>query len=289
MKLPPLRIGRAPDPVLVERRATPFPNAYPFSTDVSYEQIMLGGLECLSLSPAHARGALLYVHGGGFRLGSPERLASFASILASRARCRVLLPRYPLAPESPFPAALTALRNAAAALSARPLIIGGDSAGGNLAAELCLTRAAPADGLILISPWLDLRVTAPSYTRCAASDRLFSREAASDAAATYLQGAAADDPLVSPILADVTGLPPTLIVVGGVEVLLDECLSFASRLAQAHVQVELHAVPEMQHAAPTFGPSTPGAAPALTAITDFLKRRLDELAGRREAEGAADG
>jgi monoterpene epsilon-lactone hydrolase len=186
----------------------------------------------------------------------------------------VIVPGYPLAPEYPFPTALVQLREAFAAIdTAQPLVIGGDSAGSNLALGLWQLGAA-ADALWLLSPWLDLRVTAGSYGRAAATDQLFSREMALDAREMYLQGHSPEDPLASPLLASLDGLPPTFVLAGGVEVLLDDSLALASQLASAGVDVECRVVPDMQHVAPTFGPDWPGAAAGLDAGIGFLERQF---------------
>ncbi len=280
---PALRTGRDASPELQERRLLALPGkGFPPITGIETREIELAGLGCLSSAPPNPRGVLFHIHGGAFRSGNPQRLRPFAETLASLVNCTVILPTYPLAPENPFPAALVRLQDAYTEVATgQPLVLGGDSAGGNLALSLWHMGAA-ADALCLISPWLDLRVAAASYERAAGTDQLFSREMAQDARQMYLQGHSPDDPLASPLLGAVDNMPPTFIVAGGVEVLIDDTLALFSRLATAGVDVECRVVPEMQHVAPTFGLDAPGAAAGLEAITGFLDRQF------RRGSGPAD-
>ncbi|MDB5452225.1 MAG: hormone-sensitive lipase, partial [Caulobacteraceae bacterium] len=235
-------------------------------------------LDCVSCSVENARGTLLHLHGGGFRMGGPRRLAPFAAVVAARVGCTVIVPGYPLAPENPFPGAFHGLLAAFEELDADgPLVIGGDSAGGNLAVGMCLLGAQP-DALMLISPWLDLRVQHAGFDRAAATDIMFSRESALDARAAYLQDHPPEDPLASPVLADISGLPPTFILAGGMEVLLDDSLDLAAKLATARVDVELRVVPDMQHVAPALNSEWDGSAAGLDAAIGFLKRYLGPAA-----------
>lgn len=269
------RTGRDAPAALLERRAMALPDdGFPVVHGVVTREIQLGPLRCLSCAVPEAHGVLFHIHGGGFRMGSPSRSRPFAETLASTLGCTVILPTYPLAPEEPFPAALLGLRDAFAAIdTAEPLVIGGDSAGGNLAIGLWQLGAV-ADALWLLSPWLDLRVKADSYVRAAQADQLFSRAMALDAREMYLQGHPPEDPLVSPVLASLDGLPATFLLVGGVEVLLDDSLALFSRLAVAGVDAECRVIPEMQHVAPTISSDWPGAAAGLNAGIGFLERQF---------------
>jgi acetyl esterase/lipase len=274
LALPPPRSGFAAPETLLERRTMPMPGGYPVDASIVTREVGLGPLSGISCAPPNPRGVLFHMHGGGFRLGSPARSQAFAATLAARLGCEVIMPAYPLAPENPFPAALVALREALESVKTDgPLVIGGDSAGGNLAVGLCLLDAA-ADALFLISPWLDLRIASDGYDRAASTDRLFSRAMATEARQMYLQEHPADDPLASPLLAPIGGLPDTFVLAGGVETLLDDSLAFAAGLASAGVDVECRVVPDMQHVAPTFGSDWPGAAAGLEASIQFLKRQF---------------
>lgn len=272
---PPLKPGREAPAELLARRAMALPgHGYPPPPSVVTQEIELGPLRCLSCSAPDAHGVLFHIHGGGFRGGNPSRSQPFAETVAARLGCTVILPGYPLAPENPFPAALLNLRDAFAAIdTSQPLVIGGDSAGGNLALGLWQLGAA-ADALWLLSPWLDLRVTAQAYDRAATTDQLFSREMALDAREMYLQGHSPEDPLASPLLGTLDGLPETFVLAGGVEVLLDDSLRLVSQLAAAGVDVECRIIPDMQHVAPTLGPDWPGSLAGLDASIRFLERQF---------------
>lgn len=218
---------------------------------------------------------IVHFHGGGFRQGAPEVCARYASALAHATGATVLCPAYRLAPEAPFPAGLNdgmrVLRHLAP--SPAPLMLAGDSAGGAIAAalaQLCARDGIAVAGLVLHSPWLDLRVTSASYRTNAGSDPLFSEGSATEAARMYLQGYPATDPLASPVLGDPALFPPTYISVGLGEVLLDDARAFHRRLIAASVPATLHEVAGMDHVAVTRGPDLPGSREVLAATLSFL-------------------
>jgi len=279
--LPPLRAGRAAPEDLVARRAgiaavTP-PPAVP--TGISLESSEIGGVACVVCSAVAPVVDMVYFHGGGYRLGTASGWASLAGELAARASARVVVVDYRLAPEDPFPAALhdaVAVARALLEESERPLLVGGDSAGGGLAMALVLAlrdaaTRAPA-GVILLSPWVDLTVTNPSYASNATRDEMFSFESASEAAELYLQDHDARDPLVSPALADLHGLPPAIVLVSAHEVLLDDACALAHAFGTAGIAVELHVVPDMPHVWPFMQPAHEASQRAFEAIARFAKR-----------------
>jgi acetyl esterase/lipase len=158
-----------------------------------------------------------------------------------------------------------------------PLILSGDSAGGGLATSLAAMAhqaGIPLAGLALLSPWLDLSVIDPAYTTNADTDPLFSAEAAREAAALYLQGHAADDPLASPLLGEVGGYPATYVSVGTGEVLAGDAQRLRDRLEQDGVPVTLHTVEGMEHVAVTRDHTLTGADETFYALTYFVKRVL---------------
>lgn len=277
--LPDERPGHDAEPDLLARRAMvaglPSPEPPP---GVTRTHSTLAGVASLTCSPPDPTATILYLHGGGYRLGTPAMWAAFASRLADAASARVEVLDYRLAPEHPFPAAL---RDATAAYGTllddgAPVVVAGDSAGGGLAAAVAVASAGagatPPRGLVLISPWVDLTVTADTYATHGARDQLFSREAATDAAALYLQGHPADDPLASPLFADAEAFPPTLLFAGGDEVLLGDAVAFTERLAVAGVSVEAHLVAGMQHVWPTLDLDHEEAQRALATIARFVTR-----------------
>ena len=283
--LPAYRTGRAAPEALIGRRAfmDTVPNPFPAMNDVSMTVEEMNGVRVLRFLPSSApKATMLYIHGGGFRLCAPDHYTGFASHIASAAGVEVISIDYRLAPEHPFPAAISDAAAVFAALSQEKrdnLVIAGDSAGGGLAASL--TRLVVAQGVvpmgvILYSPWLDLTVTRPSFDENGATDPLFSKAAAVEAAEQYLQGHAAQDPLASPIFGEVEDFPPSLISVGAHEVLRDDSLAFAEKLKAAQRDVELICTPHMQHVAPTRDPNLLGAAESMAATLAFLSRVLHQ-------------
>jgi acetyl esterase/lipase len=240
------------------------------------EPCALGGIAALRVRPVgHVRARVLHLHGGGFRMGLPEMDAPFAEALADACGVEVLLPRYRLAPEHPFPAGLNDAWTALQAMPTDlPLIVMGASAGGGLAAGAALLAARaglPLAGLVLLSAWLDLRVEARAYAENAASDPLFSRESAAAAAELYLQGSDPAHPLVSPLLADPAGLPPTLLSVGSGEVLADDARGFHRNLIAAGVPGTLSVIAGMDHVAVTRSLDQTGAAETFDTVAAFVQ------------------
>ncbi|MDD3798128.1 MAG: alpha/beta hydrolase [Novosphingobium sp.] len=238
----------------------------------------IGGIRCLVLTPANARGRVLYFHGGGYRLGSPVAWIAYATRLAEASGAEIVLPFYRLSPEHPFPAAL---HDAAAVYRALvkqgPVVVAGDSAGAGLALALAISahRAgkAPA-GAVLVSPMLDFTASNETYVIKEACDKLFSREAVEQCAELYLQGVPKNEPLVSPLYADPQEIPPVLVLIGGDEVLLGEALEFTKMLAMADRRVSLHFAPGMGHVWPMMAPDSREAADAIAAIAAFVRSQF---------------
>ena len=281
IELPPLREGRAAPVDLAQRRGQmqAAVDAGAWKTKQAPLETTLGGLRTLRFRPDGApRGYVLQLHGGGFRIGRPEFESLFAEALVERCGVEVVVPQYRLAPEGPFPAgladALTALTALHEEIGDAPLIVGGDSAGGGLAAALGVLTAAQGgpriDGLVLLSPWLDLRVSATSYTTNAASDPMFSKESADVAAELYLQGFDPAHPLASPLLAPIAVFPPTLISVGTGEVLYDDSRLFHDKLSTVGTAVRLSAIPGMEHVAVVRGMDQTGSAETFAEVVDFI-------------------
>lgn len=231
--------------------------------------------------PGRIRGRVLHFHGGAFRLGCPDMEGPFAAALAARCDVEVVLPAYRLAPEHPFPSgladALTALltmaREGGVGNHRVPLILSGSSAGAGLAAALAVLAAQehiPVDGLVLLSPFLDLTLQGQSYYYNAPIDALFSLESAANAAELYLQGSDPTHPLASPLYAPLYGLPPTLISVGSGEVLADDARRFCQQLQGYGVPAALSEVPGMEHVAVVRSPLLPGSAETFAAIASMV-------------------
>jgi acetyl esterase/lipase len=281
VSLPPLREGRAAPPDLAERRGQmqAAVEAGAWKTAKRPVEERLAGLRTLRFKPEGApRGYMLQLHGGGFRIGRPEFESFFAEALAARCGIEVVVPQYRLAPEGPFPAGLVDALAALDALSAEagdaPLIVGGDSAGGGLAASLGVLTAVQGGpriyGLVLLSPWLDLRVSAETYASNA-DDPMFSKESADIAAELYLQGFDPCHPLASPLLAPIASFPPTLISVGTGEVLYDDSRLFHDKLTGLGVDSRLSAIDGMEHVAVVRALDMHGAPETLAAVIDFVE------------------
>ena len=273
------------DVVAARRAMEEMLGAAPVAAGATVDEVTVGGLPALRISPPDDAGAvILYLHGGGYRIGSPACYRGFGSHLAVATGATVIVVDYRLAPEDPFPAAVDdavtayrALLDAGTAPS--QLAIAGDSAGGGLTvATLLALREAdlpqPA-AAVCISPWADLTVTADSYDRCAATDPYFSRLQAAESAADYLDGADPKNPLASPALADLAGLAPVLVHTSECEVLTDDAVLLAAGIEAAGGDVVLELWPEMTHVWHVMTPLVPESRDAVDHVATFLRVRFD--------------
>ncbi|MHC5261886.1 alpha/beta hydrolase fold domain-containing protein [Streptomyces sp. UC4497] len=281
-ELPPIRRSTLATPSeLAERRASMGSPPRPTHPGVGIDDVRYGDVPCVVCAPPRPRGTVLYLHGGGYRLGSAALFTAFAARLAAATGARVVAADYRLAPEHPFPAAPHDAARVYERLLSEcdvPPVVLGDSAGGGLGAALVVACArsgvAVPSGLVLLSAWLDLRCTAGSYRSRATTDQLFSHEAARQAADQYLQGHPADDPLASPLLGDLRAFPPTLLCASTDEVLLDDSVAFAAALARAGVATSASYVPGVPHAWPSVFPDLPASAQALDVVARFVRPLL---------------
>ncbi|WP_067676716.1 alpha/beta hydrolase [Nocardia miyunensis] len=257
----------------------------PIADDVRLRDTALGAIPTLEVTIEGTRpsGVMLWIHGGAFVAGSPRNTLAPAANVARAARTRVLSIDYRLAPEHPHPAplddALAAYRALLDEVPIDEITVGGESAGGTLAlgllvaardAGLPLPRAA-----VVFSPASDLTMAGESYRTKATVDPVVTAEALQAAFHAYLGGTNAGRPLVSPLFADLAGLPPTLVQAGSHEVLLDDATRLASRLAAADVAVTLEVTPGMSHVFQAKGSEVPEAAWALENVGRFLRQSLD--------------
>ena len=200
-------------------------------------------------------GVILYLHGGGYTCGSLEYAKGFASTLATECGVRVFCAAYRLAPEHPYPAALEdALESYEYLLKkgypARQILLCGESAGGGLIYALCLKlkelgRPLPC-GLVGISPWTDLTSSGASFETNRDVDPSMTRELLTFYAGCYTQ--TPEDPLCSPLFGDLHGLPPSLLFVGGDEVMLDDTRMLHEKLVKSGCRSKLIVAPERWHA-----------------------------------------
>ena len=240
---------------------------------------------------AHQDKAILYFHGGGFRLGSVSSHRDLIARIADASSCRVLAINYRLAPEHRFPAPV---EDAIAAFSwmldqgLKPenIAFAGDSAGGNLvlAAMLGLRERGlplPVAG-VLMSPWTDLAANGASYVSRADADPIHQRPMIVALAKNYLgEGGDPRHPLTSPLYADLTGLPPLLIQVGDRETVLDDSTLFADKARAASVDVELQVWEGMIHVFQMFAAELVEGRRAIGSIAQFLTKHLNVTADRR--------
>ena len=233
--------------------------------------------EWVSTSGARSDAAILYLHGGGYYMGSPNTSRSLAGHLAAATGMRVLSVDYRLAPEHRFPAALDDALAAYRWLRSQGerTVIAGDSAGGGLALGTLLTLRDAGDPLpsaaVVMSPWTDLALTGESITTRADADLMVSLELLKQAADWYLAGHDSRDPGASPLYGDLSGLPPLLIHVGDAEVLLDDSVRFASAAQAAGVNVTVEVWDEMPHVWHGFAGALPEADQAIARVGAWLE------------------
>jgi epsilon-lactone hydrolase len=249
------------------------------------EQRPLAGMPAEWITSPGCRGgrALLHLHGGGYVMGSCGSHRALASRIGAAAGAGVALPEYRLAPEHPFPAALedgVAAYRALVAGGVAPddIVLVGDSAGGGLVlATLVALRDAgdplPA-GAVLLSPLTDLTASGESMRTRADSDPWLSPALLDVTLRPYVGGADRADPRLSPLFADLRGLPPLLIQVGDQEILLSDATRLAERAQAAGVEVTLEVWPEVWHVWHLFAPQLPDANEALDRIGAFVRGRL---------------
>jgi epsilon-lactone hydrolase len=224
------------------------------------------------------RAVLIHLHGGGYFMGSPASYRNRAMRLSFRCDAEVFVPDYRLAPEHPFPAplddAVAAFRYVRSIRPTSPIFVTGDSAGGGLALSLLvrireLGERMP-DGAILLSPWTDLSGISDSMSTNAKKDLWLSR-AHLDRWGGYALGRLDRfDPTISPVFADLSHLPPLLVIVGGHEVLLDDATRVASSARAVGTKVELIVGEVMQHDFPLTLPWLDESRDAWTRIARFV-------------------
>lgn len=235
---------------------------------------------------------IYYLHGGGYVACSPRTHRGFTAKLALAANAKVLALDYRLAPEDKFPAALEDAVGGYRLLleTEKPdrIIIGGDSAGGGLAAATLIAlreRGLPMPaGAFLLSPWTDLAATGDSIVTNDPVDPMLSGKMVHKLAALYYGEASPTDPLVSPLYGDFRGFPPLRIYVSDTEILLDDSRRFAERAKQQGIAVDLRVWSKMPHVWPIFvALGIPESKQALGEIAEFVKERTSQSQTKRAA------
>ena len=232
------------------------------------------------LLPHHVKveGIVLYLHGGGYCTGGLDYACCFGKLIAAIVKARTFCPAYRLAPEYPFPAALEDAVDAYRFLSetypGRKICVIGESAGGGLLYALCvrcreLGLPQPA-GLVAISPWTDLTLSGTSYEYNREADPSMTKEKLRIFARAYTDRP--EDPLCSPLFADLSGLPESQIYVGGDEIMLEDSLRMTKALEAADIPVTLTVAEGFWHAYLFYGIRS--RRKDNQAICEFLRSKL---------------
>jgi epsilon-lactone hydrolase len=260
-------------------------SAQPLPAGVTVTPAALGGIPAaeITLEGTEPRHVVLYFHGGVYVLGDAAQAAGLAAQIGRRTRAKVISVDYRLAPEHPYPAAVDDALTAYQALllagtDPSDIAFAGESAGGGLAiATLVNARdhglPLPA-AAYLMSPYADLTLAGTTMDTKRAADPLLSRENLQARVPDYTAG---HDPalgLISPIFADLSGLPPLIIQAGTHEVLLDDAIRLARQAAAADVAVTLDIIPGVPHVFQAYYPILDEAAAALDRAGQFLSAHL---------------
>jgi epsilon-lactone hydrolase len=251
------------------------------ASDVKCEPVDAGGVKAEWIVPPGAADdrVILYLHGGGYVMGSINTHRAMIARIARASQARALALDYRMAPEHPFPAAVedsTAAYRWLLAQGYKPskIAISGDSAGGGLTLATLLAlrdagTALPA-AAAPISPWTDMEGTGASVKTRAAKDPMVGSANLLPMAKMYVGDRNPKDPLASPLYGDYRGLPPLLIQVGDAEILLDDSTRVAERAKAAGVNVDLEVWDEMMHVWHVFAKILPEGQQAIDKIGKFI-------------------
>lgn len=255
----------------------------PVPAGITITPTQINAIHAEWLTPQGVTGqkTLLYLHGGGYTIGSCESHRGMVAYMAQAAGRRALVPEYRLAPEHVFPAGLEdavsiyrwLLREG---VEPEEIVIAGDSAGGGLTLATLLSLREAGDplpaGAVLISPWTDLAGTGESMQTRAHIDPWFKPEFIVPAGKIYRGEKEATHPLVSPLYADLHGLPPMLVHVGDYEILLDDAVRLVEKMDAAGVSSTLKVWPGMWHVFQAFLRLVPEGHEAMREIGAFVRR-----------------
>lgn len=257
----------------------------PPAKGVKIEKNTLAGMYCEIHTPAEAapEGLLIYMHGGGFCIGSPRSHRYLVSRISSTCHLRAVSMDYRKAPEHPFPAALDDVIRIyeyflAQGIPAEKIVFAGDSAGGNLVISSLLKlkrdhRPLPAAACCL-SPWTDLTMSGATIKTRKHLDLILNEELLEQFSAHYVVGTSRQEDTLSPLFGDLEGLPPLLVQVGAHEVLLDDARRLVQKAHNAGVHAHLEIWDDMQHVwhyTPFF---LKDGQRAITHIRDFFSAHL---------------
>jgi epsilon-lactone hydrolase len=264
-------------------------SAQPLPAEVTVTAAALGGVPTaeITVDGVEPRHIVLYFHGGVYVMGDAFLTADLASQVGRRTRAKVISVDYRLAPEHPYPAAVDDALAAYEALldngtAPWDIALAGESAGGGLAVATLVNARdhglpLPAAALVM-SPYADLTLTGTTMETKREVDPLMSREALQARVTDYTAGQDAAVGLISPIFADLSGLPPLIIQAGTHEVLLDDAVRLAQQAATADVEVTLDITPGVPHVFQAYYPILDEAAAALDRAGQLLSAHLASAA-----------
>ena len=259
--------------------------AFPLPSGVRSTPVDAGGIpaEWIAAPGVRDQQTMYWLHGGGYCIGSVNTHRGLLARISAASRARVFAIDYRLAPEDPFPAAVEDavagfLWLLSTGVDPAQIIIGGDSAGGGLAAATLVAlkedgKPLPA-AAICISPWTDMALTGDSLRSKAAADPMITNDGITRVRDAYVADSDPNAPLASPIYADLSGLPPLLIQVGENEVLLSDSTRLAERAGAAGVDVTLEVWPQMIHVWHFFAAVLPEGRQAIDRIGEWARERL---------------
>lgn len=285
-------LARTVDPVPIRHRfdlTAKYLFHAPRGTQMQWQALEAGQrrVDALEIVPQNLNcdAVLFYIHGGAFVFGSPNTHAAMLAALCKRLGARAILPRYGLAPETPYPAAPSDVRTAweglcASGVAPQNIIVGGDSAGGALAlsllAELVAEKASLPAGLFCFSPLTDLTYSGESFTTNAEKEALLPASRARESIELYLQTQDPADPAVSPLFADFAGACPVWLTVGDTEILRDDSRRLARRLSDEKVRVTFEEHPDLPHVWPLFHNTLPEARQTLDSLAVWIRQQAPE-------------
>lgn len=261
------------------------------------EAVELGGVPADRVSGPWAMPGrnVLYLHGGGYAVGSPDTYRAFVAALSLASKATLHVPDYPLAPEHPFPAASDSALAAYRALVDRegPAIVAGDSAGGNLSLTVAIrirdAGEVAALGLVLFCPWLDLSHSGSSHRRAPREPILRARRSEKNARA-YARGRDLRDPVVSPLFADLAGLPPIHLQGAADDYLRSDSDRLAEAVEKAGGVVDYHCFEGVWHDFQVLGEFLAEARIAVAEAGDAMDRLFSaSVAAGGAVEAAAQG
>lgn len=254
--------------------------------DVKIEPVDINGMNAIWISVpiSNPDNIILYLHGGGYMEGSLTSHQDLVMRISRAAKARVLLVDYRLAPEDPYPAAVEDVVKSYKWLienqkiDPKKIVIAGDSAGGGLTLVTLIKLrddniSLPAAGVCL-SPWTDLALTGDSYHRNARSDPFLKYYDIAFMAYLYVGDNDPKNPYISPLYADLHGLPPILIHVGTNELIEDDSISFAEKAKKAGTDVKLEIFDDMIHVFQAFSGWAPEGQDAIDKIGEYIQEKL---------------